>query len=91
MTYEETLTGLFAILAQSNASDSDDAQEWQKTNDSAQSSYARPDGDGHYSSHYSGQGIYGHVWNAIASIAGEEILYAYVNYGELDLSLANRN
>ena len=91
MTYEETLTSLFAILAQSNKSDSDDAQEWQKNNDSAQSSYARPIGNGRYDSHYSGQGIYGHVWNAIASLAGEEILEADVNYGDLDLSLANRN
>ena len=80
MSYDETITSLFNMLWQADRG----GHAWQRPSDADQASCGT-------SSHHSYQGIYGHIYNAIASIAGEKILERYIKSGgSVDLTLANR-
>ena len=80
MSYDETIMNLFCMLWQANRG----GDAWQRPSDADQASCSN-------SSHYSYQGSYGHIYNAIASVAGEKILERYIKSGgTVDLTLANR-
>lgn len=87
MSYDETITNLFNMLWQANKG----GDCWQRPSDADQSWAGLSERLFANAGHYTSQGIYGHVFNAIASIAGEEILERYIESGgTVDLTLANR-
>ena len=87
MSYDETITNLFYMLWQADRGGDD----WQRPSDADQAWVGLSERLFANGGHYTSQGIYGHVYNAIASIAGEEILERYIESGgTVDLTLANR-
>ena len=77
--YITTLSALFALLITANKADGKEAKEWQQPNDALLTL-----ANGGKSTMYTG------IWEAIASIAGYEILEHWAYSNEIDFNLANR-
>ncbi len=80
--YHQRIDILFGLLETANAADSENAEKWQRPEDSRG---FRPD------SNSGGTGFYGYIRQAIISIAGLEIVHHWEATREIALNLASRN
>jgi hypothetical protein len=76
--YIVTLTTMFALLLRANNAGTPEAQAWQERRDS-QVFVPKP-----------GVSMFKGMWDAIAAIAGSEILNHWSDTGEIDYNLASR-